>query len=54
MKIVKKLEDYKKDFLNVFSLMEFYGNKRQLLKIIDMLINHNKEYHVIYEENEDY
>lgn len=51
--VEKKLKDYEIKFADEFPLMEFEGNKKQLIKTIDKCIKKNKKYYVIYEENED-
>lgn len=51
--VEKKLNDYEIKFADEFPLMEFEGNKKQLIKTIDKCIKKNKKYHVEYEEDED-
>ena len=33
--------------------MEFEGNRKQLIKIIDKCIKQNKEYYIEYDEDEE-
>ncbi len=52
--VEKKLEEYEKKFPDGFPLMEFEGNKKELMKTINRCIKINKEYTGInYEEDED-
>ena len=49
----KKLKEYENFFQDDFPLMEFEGNKKQLIKTVERCIKKKKKYYVIYEENED-
>lgn len=52
--VEKKLEEYEKIFSDGFPLMEFEGNKKQLIKTINKCIRKNKEYAGIdYADDED-
>lgn len=51
--VEKKLGDYKIKFSDEFPLMEFEGNKKQLIKTIDKCIKKNKKYHVTYKDDEE-
>ena len=48
-----KLKEYKNKFLEEFPLMEFEGNKKQLIKTINKCIKKNKKFFVEFEENEE-
>ena len=52
--VEKKLEEYEEKFPDGFPLMEFEGNKKQLIKTINECIRKNKEYAGIdYADDED-
>lgn len=51
--VEKKLKEYEKIFPEGFPLMEFEGNKKELMKTIEKCIKKNKEYFVKYEDDED-
>lgn len=51
--VEKKLQEYEKIFPNGFPLMEFEGNKKQLIKTINKCIKRRKEYYIKYEEDEE-
>lgn len=51
--VEKKLKKYEEKFPDGFPLMEFEGNKKQLINTIDKCIKKNKEYFVEYEDDED-
>ena len=51
--VEKKLKEYEDFFQDDFPLMEFEGNKKQLIKTINTCIKKNKKYCVKYEEDED-
>ena len=51
--VERKLDEYEKKFPEGFPLMEFEGNKKQLIKTINKCIKKNKEYHVEYKDDED-
>ena len=48
-----KLKEYENKFLEEFPLMEFEGNKKQLIKTINKCIKKNKKFFVKFEENEE-
>lgn len=48
-----KLKEYENKFLEEFPLMEFEGNKKQLIKTINKCIKKNKKFFVEFEENEE-
>ena len=48
-----QLKDYENKFLEEFPLMEFEGNKKQLIKTINKCIKKNKKFFVEFEENEE-
>lgn len=52
--VEEKLVEYEKTFPNGFPLMEFEGNKKQLIKTINKCIKKNKEYYAEYEDDADY
>ncbi|MCI8760427.1 MAG: hypothetical protein HFJ34_04830 [Clostridia bacterium] len=52
--VEEKLVEYEKIFPNGFPLMEFEGNKKQLIKTINKCIKKHKEYYVEYEDDADY
>lgn len=51
--VENKLKEYEDFFGDDFPLMEFEGNKKQLIKTINKCIKKKKEYCVKYEEDED-
>ncbi len=51
--IEKKLKEYEKIFPEGFPLMEFDGNKKQLIKTINKCIKKQKAVFVKYEDDED-
>lgn len=51
--VERKLDEYERKFPEGFPLMEFEGNRKQLIKTIDKCIKKNKEYGVKYEDDED-
>ena len=51
--VEKKLKEYEEKFPDGFPLMEFEGNKKQLINTIDKCIKKNKEYFIEYEDDED-
>ncbi len=51
--VERKLKEYEAKFPEGFPLMEFEGNKKQLIKTIDKCIKKNKKYFVRYEDDED-
>lgn len=48
-----KLKEYENKFLEEFPLMEFEGNKKQLIKTINKCIKKNKKFFVEFKENEE-
>ena len=48
-----KLKEYENKFLEEFPLMEFEGNKKQLIKTINKCIKKNKKFFVKFEEKEE-
>lgn len=51
--VEKALQEYSQKFKDDFPLMEFEGNKKQLISIIKKCIKKNKEFFVKYDENEE-
>lgn len=51
--VEKKLDEYEAKFSDGFPLMEFEGDKKQLIKTIDKCIKRNKEFYIKYEDDED-
>ena len=51
--VEKKLAEYEAKFPDGFPLMEFEGNKKQLIRTIDKCIKQNKEFYIKYKDDED-
>lgn len=51
--VERKLDEYERKFPEGFPLMEFEGNRKQLIKTIDKCIKKNKKYGMKYKDNED-
>lgn len=47
------LQEYSKNFNDDFPLMEFEGNKKQLIKTINKCIQKKKKYLIEYAEDEE-
>ena len=51
--VEKKLDEYEKIFPDGFPLMQFEGNKEELIKEIDKCIETNTEYDTNFYDNDD-